>query len=181
MKKIIEFLRFDMSIRKIKSNAPDISKFKALIVNDWGFEASLRCKSYQVRDILPLESLRITHEFDSLNTTYINFDRAEFKKYFNNKSNKHLLKLCDKYFMSKIKARYQYYFDNHTSLLLMIDVINSKYHLDNENEVMELLKYLIDEFETTSLPTIKNEEIRQRMKLEMEFINLQKEKKEFKV
>ena len=182
MKKIIEFIVFEKDISKLKALTPDLNAYKSMIIREYyDGDVNLKGRPRKVKKVLPLKSLRFTNVWSALGEVMIQFDKDEFRRVMNNSVKKAFAKFVIDYKSNSILQRYVFYNENKESLLLLIDAMESEYYLEEENEVVKLIGYLSSENNSIDTKSISKDDVRKRMKVELEFIEKQLEKKEFDI
>lgn len=180
IKNFIEFYKFERRVRKTYYSIPSYEKLKQYIDSEWHIlgEMLLKVNSSDVHKLIPTNSMKIRLEYWSNNRTLIKYNKSEFDKVMKNHTNTRLIEFLDVY-ISKTKCSRRLIYDNHKdTFTLLLDCIESKYYLDNKEEVTLIMKYLMDEFGAVDKDKVNIQGIDERVKFELEFIKMQREKKQ---
>ena len=97
MKYLMKFIKNECTMRSLEKSIPHISKIKRYIDTTWGDGASLMCMDYEVKKILPLESVEIKRRYNSIKKTHVSHSARELNSYFYNPLNDVLIEVFNKY------------------------------------------------------------------------------------
>lgn len=179
LKRYIEFYRFERRVNKVNNSIPSYEKLKEYIVYDWESlsKFNLRITHSKMKEVLPLKTLIVEGYYPTIPSIHIKYDREEFNKVMKNKCNTRLIKLLLTYINSNRKERNVIYENNKDTFILLLDCIETKYYLDKEKEISIMIEYLMESFKEINLVDVEHQDIDSRVKFELEFIKMQREKK----
>lgn len=180
LKQYIKFYKFEKRVSSVYNSIPSYEKLKKYIDEEWDVlgEMLLKVHSSDVPKLIPIKSVRVTSEYFTHKSVFIKYNRTEFNKVMKNETNKVLIRFLTLYLdESKINRRYIY--ENYKDTFnLLLDCIESKYYIDNEKEIRVMLDYLMDSFDEISAEKVNHQDMNTRVKIELEFIKMQREKKQ---
>lgn len=178
MKNIIEFLKFEIRMKKLHEHTPSVAKLKKYLKEDWLIlgEARVRCPKSKLKKLLPLNSLVIARDWKDGDID-VKFDKTEFNKVVSNKLNSIITSFIDSYSDNKCMIRFKTYLDNKETFTILLDACYVKNEINVEYEITSIIEYLLDELskEKSIVSKVNTEDIKQRLEIEMEFIKRRKD------